>query len=113
MRLAPKVLRWAALVVATVSCGRSDAGTLPTRETFIEAYVDLRVAALRAEDGQLTDSARAEILSRHGVTADDLLGFAEARGTDLAYMRDVWNEIELGLDSVPPLPRSPLPSPEP
>ncbi len=87
--------------VLLVACGGGPAADAIDRETFIAAYVDLRVAALETDSARLADGDRAEVLSRHGVTADDLTFFAEAHATDLEFMRDVWNEIELLLDRDP------------
>ena len=73
------------------------------RQTFVEAYVDLREAAL-LHGGELSDSLRTAVLERHDVTARELLRFAEVRGTDIGYMRDVWAEVERLLEArkVPP-----------
>lgn len=69
------------------------------RDVFIDTYVDLRTTALRAPEAELTDEARAEVLTRHGVTEEDLLAFADAWGGDIEYMRDVWDEVEARLDA--------------
>lgn len=94
------------LAAATIgACGGESGGGSPdvSRETFVATYVDLRVAALHTEEGRLEDTARARVLSEHGVTEEGLLAFVEERGTDLGFMRDLWNEIEARLDSIPPL----------
>ena len=44
---------------------------------------------------------REEILAAKGVTEDDLLDFVRVHSTDLDYMRDVWNEVELRMDRSP------------
>ena len=80
-----------------------------TRADFVSTYVDLRVAALRRDDETLTDSARAAVLARHGVTEGDLLDFASTHGGDLDFMRDLWNEVEARLDSVPLVPEDEAP----
>lgn len=85
----------------------SDRDLAVSRARFVDTYVDLRVEALRAESETLTDSARATVLARHGVTQEELLDFAEAMGGDLDYMRDIWNEIETRLDSLPPVTGTP------
>ncbi|MDZ7779404.1 MAG: hypothetical protein U5R14_05605 [Gemmatimonadota bacterium] len=100
-----------AFVLVGWACGNGSeraSGEL-TREGFIDAYVDLRAAALRDEDGVLTDSTRNAILERHDVTEETLLDYVDARGRDLDFMRDLWNEIEVRLDSVPPEPVEPSP----
>lgn len=96
-------------LLAFVGCGDrpSDQGLAVSRARFVDTYVDLRAEAFRAESETLTDSARATVLARHGVTEEELLDFAEAMGGDLDYMRDLWNEIELRLDSLPPVTETP------
>ena len=63
------------------------------------AYVDLRDAALREPRAEISDSARQAVLERHGVTEEELLRFAEVRGTDLVFMRDVWAEVERRMEA--------------
>ena len=72
------------------------------REVFIQAYVDLRIAALETDEQLLSDEARTEVLARHGTTAEDLMHFAEVHGRDLEFMRDVWNEVESKMDALRP-----------
>ena len=69
------------------------------REAFIATYVDLRDAALREPRAEISDSARQAVLERHGVTEEELLRFAEVRGTDLVFMRDVWAEVERRMEA--------------
>jgi len=107
-----RALAIAALILAVPACGDRPRGAGAdelARSTFIDTYVDLRVAALRSEEGQITDSARAEILQRHGVTEKDLVDFVTETAENFDFTRDLWNEIELRLDSVPPLPRDGVP----
>lgn len=102
----------AALILALPTCGDlpgSGGGEQLARSTFVDTYVDLRVAALRSEDGRITDSARAEILRRHGVTEEQLVDFVTGTAEDFDFTRDLWNEIEMRLDSVPPLPADSTP----
>lgn len=74
------------------------------RDTFVQVYVELRVAALDRDDATLTAADRERILSSHGITEDDLLSFAEVHSQDPTFMRAVWSEIEerLNTDSVDP-----------
>lgn len=74
------------------------------RDRFIATYVDLRVAALRSDSGEIPDTAKQRVLEAHGVTDEDLLRFVEIRSAELQFMRDLWNEVELRLDSIPPEP---------
>jgi hypothetical protein len=107
----PRFLAVTALLLVVPGCGDASRteGALIPRETFIETYVELRVAALRSADAVLSDSARAEILARRGVSEDELIDFVSVRGPELDFMRDLWNEIEIRMDSVPPIPADSLP----
>ncbi|MDX1647784.1 MAG: hypothetical protein R3304_11625 [Longimicrobiales bacterium] len=80
------------------ACGSSTPDDVIDRETFIDAYVELRVAALDTDSQRVAAADREAILQRLGVTEDDLLRFAEVHGGELEYMREVWNEVELRLD---------------
>lgn len=109
-RLRTFALAFATVVPLTVAaCGGDADPSLVSRARFVDAYVDLRVSALRRDDEALTDSARAAVLARHGVTEDQLLDFAAAHGGDLEFMRDLWNQIEARLDSVPVAVEEPAP----
>ena len=68
------------------------------RDTFIDVYVDLRVAALEHQDAVIREEDRDRILSTHQVTVDELVEFAEVRGRDPAFMEGVWEEIETRLN---------------
>lgn len=85
------------VVVVLAACGRADgsaSGEVIDRDAFIATYVDLRMAALHAPDLHVSDEQRAEILARHGVDEESLLEFADVHGRDIAYMSEVWNEID-------------------
>lgn len=90
-----------ALAVAVVACGGSERANVIDRETFIETYVDLRISALDTDSARLTDNDRETILARHGVSEDDLVEFVEAYASELEFMRDVWNEVEVRMDRTP------------
>lgn len=92
-----------AALALLASCGREHSPPEAlTREAFVAVYVDLRVAALQGGgDDDLDEQVRDSILEAHGVTQEQVLAFAEGRATDLEFMRDLWNEIEARLDSVP------------
>jgi hypothetical protein len=72
---------------------RADGRTID-REVFIATYIDLRTTALQSPTHRLSDDDRAAVLARHGVTAQDLTLFAEVRGRDAEFMRELWNEVE-------------------
>lgn len=103
----PVTRPWVPLLAAlciglVVACGPAPEEQTIDRETFIQTYVDLRVAALDTDTQRLAEPDREAILTRHGVTAEDLMRFAQVHAPELEYMRDVWNEIELRLDRTPP-----------
>lgn len=64
------------------------------RETFVSAYVDLRLEALSSPDGIAPPERRDEVLRRHGVEPDDLLRFVEKHGDQPDFMREVWAEAQ-------------------
>ena len=96
----------AALIVGPGACdgNRSDpgdAGAGPiSRSVFVSTYVDLRLAALRHPDREITREERARVLREHGVTEEQLLGFVDAHYRDAEYMEGVWDEVEGRLDSL-------------
>ncbi len=100
-------LLFISLAVSWSACGGDAAGLdeddIIDREVFIAAYVDLRAAALSTDDGELTDEARVEVLSRHGASEVDVLNFAEYHAPDLPFMREVWDQIEVLLEAQRPL----------
>ena len=82
-----------ALGVAACEPEAPEVDAIP-RETFIATWVDLRSSVMRAGPGGITPAERTRIIERHGVTEDDLIGFAEAHGADVAYMKAVGDEVE-------------------
>lgn len=90
-----------AVAVFAAACGSDPSDQAMDREVFVQTYVDLRVAALDTDSQRLADPDREAVLRRHGVTADDLTRFVETHASNLDYMRDVWNDIELRLDRTP------------
>lgn len=102
----PAILRSLALAltVSAFAC-RGDSTASPDmdgmdRETFIATYVDLRTAVIRGDEHELSDQDRTRILSEHGVTEADFTDFIEAHGSDVAFMREVWDEVESRLDAI-------------
>lgn len=87
----------AVLLAGLAACGGGITETID-REVFIDTYVDLRTAALDTDSAKVAETDRAEILARHGVTEEDLLTFADVHATELEFMRDVWNDVELRMD---------------
>jgi hypothetical protein len=85
-----------ALLLVVGACGDAGPETIQ-RETFVATYVDLRRAALENPARQITPAKRDEVLSRHGVTEEDLYAFVEAHGRDVDYMAGVWSDVEARL----------------
>ncbi len=90
----------------TTACGT---GTTPDQadtisaDTFVSTYVELRLAVLNSEKPTtMTDSLRAAILARHGVSERDLLDFAKAHGPDPAFMKSVWDSVEERINATRP-----------
>lgn len=86
-------------LLALQACGREDAGSEEGRETisaeaFVDAYVALRLAALRAPREELDLSEKARILEERNLTEEDLLRFVDVHGTDIPFMHDVWQEVD-------------------
>ncbi|MFP3948431.1 MAG: hypothetical protein ACLFWG_06855, partial [Longimicrobiales bacterium] len=66
-----------------------------SREAFISTYVDLRMAALRRPDTEITRGERERILEEHGVSSGELLRFVEVLSRDdPRAMQEVWAEIQ-------------------
>lgn len=85
-------------LVGGLSCSRDD--TSPEalaaidEELFISTFVDLRVAALSAEGGELDPAERERILADRGVSEEDLLQFVEVHGRDVDFMARVWSRAD-------------------
>ncbi len=78
-----------------------------TDEAYIEVMTDLMLLDARplkggspAEREARTDSARLAIVSRHGLTGDDVLEFARVRGAEASHMEVLWQEITQRFDSL-------------
>ena len=100
----PRALLSAALLLPALlaaACGSDPAADTINRETFIDAYVELRMAALDTDSQRVASADREAILDRLGITEDDLIEFVEVHGGDLELMREVWNEVEVRLDRTP------------
>lgn len=85
------------LLLAMASCASDTAqpaSDVIDRATFVDTYVDLRLAAVQSPDFRVSAQERDEILARHGIRGEDLIRFAEAYGRDLELMNEVWTEVE-------------------
>jgi hypothetical protein len=84
-----------ATALLAAACAEPPPGGEPIdREVFIEAFVELRLAARESVDFTVTPEQRQEILARHGVDEERLLQFAEVHGQDTDFMNEVWSEVE-------------------
>jgi len=83
---------WAAAVVLA-SCGTAPEEVMTWQE-FVDVYVGLRTAELRASDTVITEARRDSVLVAHGVTEEDLLAFAERYGDNVTFMEGVWGAVE-------------------
>lgn len=63
------------------------------RDTFVETYVELRVAAAGWEGAQLPEEERDRILESQGVSADQLREFVQVHGRNVPFMNEIWNEV--------------------
>lgn len=93
---------WLLLSLAVVLWGCSGGAPTPatttiSKDKFITTFVKLREAAVTVDSAGL-DSARTAVLRQAGVTQQDMLAFAEVHGRDVAFMKDVWNEVEQRLE---------------
>jgi len=99
----PRVAALVAFLVAALGgCGADrplEPDGLVDQETFIATYVDLRAAMLGTRDDSLAEVHRNEALERRGLSAEDLVAFVEFHAADLEYMRAVWDEVEVRLDT--------------
>ena len=47
-----------------------------------------------ARRGRADKRAARELLAEQGVTEEELLRFAETRGGDVVYMKELWSDVE-------------------
>jgi len=89
----------ALVTAAAAGCSRTgsegEAAQLISRDRFVAAYVELRLAALRDPRGEIDATERDRILSELDLTADDLLRFADRHGTNPELMSAVWDSVEV------------------
>jgi len=82
-----------AAVVLAAGCGTAPEEVM-TWQQFVDVYVGLRTAELRAADAVITEAKRDSVLAAHGVTEEDLLDFAERYGDNVTFMEGVWSAVE-------------------
>ncbi len=99
-----------------------------SEDTFVEAMVELRRAAVEEEDNRIRPERRDQILQARGLANDDLIRYVDVHGTNVPLMNRVWTRIEARLtgqdpeefeldaedfDTIPGLERDPLNPEEP
>lgn len=88
----------AGILMAMAACSPADSAQVPEgimdRETFIEAYMELRAAGLTTPDQTVDLTERDRILAERGLTDQDMMDFVEAWGRDPAFMEALWTEID-------------------
>lgn len=80
--------------IVVSACSSGIEPNLPSQSEFVESYVALRMAAVASPSGVITTAERDSILEEQGVSAEELLAFAEVYGGDAAFMQQVWLEVE-------------------
>jgi hypothetical protein len=99
-----------ALAVSISSCGEepvpTDEGPV-TDDLYVSVMTELLLLDASPPDGEsveernaAADSARAAILHSHGLTAPDVLRFAETVGGQPARMEEMWQRITHDYDSI-------------
>lgn len=104
--------------LASLALGCGSGGTAPgpedviPRDTFVKAYFELRVAALRSLETEISVQTRDSILQEMGLTPEDLITFVEVRGEEGQLMRGIWEEVDSLLRVNRRNPQEEGPSPE-
>jgi len=86
------------MALALAACGGS--GSFPgaadtiSRDTFVQAYLELRIEGLRSDDSEISIEARDLILEEVGVSEEELLAFVDYWGTDPQMMEGIWEEVD-------------------
>lgn len=86
-------------VLLFAACGEKGAPAIDTeglidRELFVQTYVELRMESFDNTPKIITIGERDAILDERGVSEEELRLFLEVRGSDVAFMKDLWAEIE-------------------
>ena len=90
---------WILAVVVGVGIGACDAifpddGEAIDRQAFVEAQVELHLAAMEAAPEELSSAERDSILDEVGVTEEQLQAFVTVHGADTLYMAELWDEVD-------------------
>ncbi len=97
-----RISDWRGIVTAGLTCALGacvgartpeEPETIP-RDVFVDAYVELRLKALRTPGGRIGPTAKEEVLEARGITEAELAEFVDAHGPRVQFMADVWAEID-------------------
>ncbi|HKK93287.1 MAG TPA: hypothetical protein VJ925_07610 [Longimicrobiales bacterium] len=88
------------MTAAAPGCAGESPPETIDREAFVDAYVEIRTAALLRSQPALEGPVKDSVLRELGVTEEQLLTFADVHGDDLEFMRGVWADVSTALDSV-------------
>lgn len=94
----PALVASLAAGVLAAGCDRQPAGLDP--DVYVEAMARLSFADIQLFEEARLDSARRVILDELGVTAADLVAFAERNGEDVGLMQELWGRIRERVDSL-------------
>jgi hypothetical protein len=87
-----------AILLSGTACGQGgadpEAGSTISRESFVEAYLLLRLEDLRYPGMDLSIQARDSVLNEVGVTEEELLAFVDEWGRDAEVMQSIWQELD-------------------
>ena len=84
------------VALAIPGCGFGDAADdMPSDSAYVEvmAHLSLVHAQIAGRDSARADSARREVLDRHGIEAEALRRYAERYGDDPEHMSTVWTAV--------------------
>ncbi len=101
MRSSGLLCTWCAILAAVlVACVDPPPPETIDRESFVQAYVALRTAALQRGAASVDGPVRDTVLRESGVTEEELLTFAEVHGEDFTFMQSIWTEVSTQLEEV-------------
>jgi hypothetical protein len=94
----PSFISIGAVLLSVAACdwGESNprADEAVSRETFVQAYYQLRVVGLKSPGMEISLEARDSILNDLELTDVDLLTFVDVWGSDGEVMQGIWQEVD-------------------
>jgi hypothetical protein len=76
----------ASVTLALASCGGDALPETIERDTFVQAYANLRIAAVETDSGRIAFTVRDSILDGFGVTEEDLMTFADGTPSSCSWI---------------------------